>query len=143
MKNKRKNFGIKMLFLLFLVGGITACDVSDDNANNSPQYVYVATTGVTGPVTATVNQEIILNVSFKVDSDCGTFYSFFEEGITTTERTITVLAQYFGKNCEELPITRSAPYIFKASAAGTYVLKFKVDNLGTSTSFITQTIVVS
>jgi len=142
MKTIRKNFGLKMFFFLIVIGGITACDVND-NVDNGPQYVYVATTGVTGPATAAINQEVTFNVSFKVDNNCGTFHSFYEEG-SVTERTITVLAQYYGDcSVDPIPATRTAPYIFKSSTAGTFVLKFRVNNDGNSASFITQTIVVS
>lgn len=142
MKTIKKILTVKLFLFLFLIGSVTACDVSDNDNNNGPQYVYVSTTAVAGPVTAAVNQEIILTVSFKVQNDCGTFHSFYEEG-TPTEKTITVLAQYFGEDCGDTPSIKTAPYTFKSLTPGTFVLKFRVDNGTTSASFITQTIVVS
>jgi len=133
-----------MLLFLFLIGSITACSVSDDTANDGPVYIYVPVTAVNGPTTATVNQEITLNVSYRVETTCGIFHSFYQEGGTNTEPLITILAQYTrGEDCETIPTTKIAPYKFKATAAGTYILKFRYKNGITADSFVTQTIVVS
>lgn len=142
MKTIKKNLGIKLVLFLFLIGGITSCDVGSDS-NSGPVYLYVATTGVSGPVTAAVNVEISLDVTFQVTSNCGTFHSFYEEG-TVAERTITVLAQYdTAADCDKTAVTRVAPYKFRSAVPGTYVLKFRVNNGTTSDSFITKTIVVT
>ncbi len=93
---------------------------------------------VTGPTTGAVNQELTLTVTFAVDNNCGEFNKFIE---TTTDKTkiIEVEAKYQGSNCGTTASTKTTPYKFKATAAGTYILKFKKS----ATEFVTQTIIIT
>lgn len=137
-----QKFGLKIISFLLLILTITGCEVSNDN--KCEQTLPAETTAVNGPVTANINQEITLTVGFKVSSTCGAFKSFSKEATTTAnEQILTVVTVYNGCSCDTKSAIKSAPYLFKASTAGTYILKFRVDGNNGSSSFITKTIVVS
>lgn len=138
MKTIKLNLVKKISLLLLAVVLMPGCDVGRDDENTCASAIYTGVSGVTGPETAAVNEAITLTTSFAVKSSCGSFGTFAEtvEGNT---KTITVVVQYNGCKCDELSAIKTAPYVFKSSVAGTYVLKFKI----TDTTFVTKTIVVS
>ncbi len=126
--------------MLTLSISLTSCLGDSNNSPNECYYtIYVGVTDVTGPTTATVNQQITLDVTFNVADSCGSFQAYYEEPTNTNEKTITVLAKYLGCDCTAGVVTKTVPYNFKAQATGTYVLKFKITN----TTFKTVTIVVT
>ena len=132
-----KTVKLKMVaFVLFMAAGFIACDKDDD----APQIITKKTlvTNVTGAETGSVNQEIALNVTFKIDNTCGAFNKVIEK-TTGKTTTIEVEAKYIGSNCGTTPSTKKVIYKFKAATAGTYILKFKKSD----TEFITHTIVIS
>ena len=127
----------KSLLLCFVALSAASCDISNDQPSNCPAVIGVSTVAVSGPTTATVDQTINLNVSYKTKKNCGDFHSFYKE-VNGLEKTITVNTIYDACDCDEVVTTEIAPYAFKEAAAGVYVLKFKETN----TTFITHTITV-
>lgn len=132
-----KKFKLQAIALLVVVlSAFTSCS-DDDNQGLDLVAKKSLVTAVTGPVEATLNQELSLAVTFAVDNNCGMFGKFVETTSGTT-KNIEVEANYVGNNCNTTPTTKTATYKFKSATAGTYNLKFKK----TATEFITHTIVV-
>lgn len=124
--------------VLFAGAAFTSCSNDDDNkvsVTTKKQFVTL----VAGPTTGTVNQELTLNVTYAVDNACGSFNKFVETAPVANTKQIEVEAKYTGSNCGTTPATKVEPYKFKATAAGTYALKFKKS----ATEFVTQTIVIN
>ncbi|AOZ99208.1 hypothetical protein [Flavobacterium commune] len=131
-----KNLKLKVVALvLFVSAGFVSCD-NDDTPSVETKTAFVS--AVTGATTSTVNQEITLEVTYAVENNCGVFNKFIETTAGNT-KTIEVQTKYEGSNCGTTAATKKTSYKFKATAAGTYILKFKK----TATEFVTQTIVVS
>ena len=133
-----KKFSIYAAALvLFTAGSVASCSNDDDAPASTSKIAYV--TAVAGPATGTVNQELSYNVSFTVDNSCGAFDKVVETAGAANTKTIEVKAKYAGNDCGTTPTVKSTTYKFKATAAGTYVLKFKK----TATEFVTQNVVVN
>lgn len=94
-------------------------------------------TKIEGAAIASVNQEIILTVSFTCFNGCGQFGNL-EETISGNTTTIIVNAKYTGCICTQDVPTRATIYKFKKAQAGTYELKF----LQTENNYLTHTIIV-
>lgn len=131
-----KKMKLQVIALVLLVAtGFTSCNKDDE-----PQIItnksFVTT--VTGPTTGKVNQELTLTVSFTTVNNCFVFNKFLE---TATENTkvIEVESKSEGINCGTTPVTKTTSYKFKATAAGTYILKFKKS----ATEYVIQNIVIS
>ena len=121
------------LFAFFLtLTVISSCGV-DDGDCYSDGYVYAST--VTGPTTAVVDEEITLNVSFKIYSSCGAFTGFDQ----SLPKNVHIKVRYTGCQCTNTNTTVTEPYVFSADEPGEYELKFlKEDN-----TYITRTITVT
>jgi hypothetical protein len=132
-----KKIKLQVIALVLVVAsGFTSCSNDDDEPILVTKKSFIS--AVAGPTTGRVNQELILTVSFGVDNDCGAFNKFVE--ITTgNTKEIEVESKYVGTNCNTIPVTKTTPYSFKATTAGTYILKFKKS----ATEFVTQTIVIT
>ena len=77
----------------------------------------------------------LFDVDFQVNNGCGQFF-IFEENTVGNETTISVIAKYEGCVCtDDLPL-RETVYSFLPIAAGTYVLKFKMEG----ENYITKTV---
>lgn len=120
--------------VLFTATTLMSCS-KDDEGNTVTKTEFV--TNVTGATTATVNQEVPLNVTYHVDGTCGVFDKTVES-TTGNTTTIEVKVKYATQVCSG-PTTQTLAYKFKKATAGTYILKFKKS----ATEFITQTIVVN
>ncbi len=116
-----------------------SCDQDDDSEEDlciTDQIAYV--TSVESPDTGNVNDSITIEVKFSVANGCGDLGQFIETGTGNT-RIIEVEARYQGCICtQEAPI-RTANYMFTASTAGNYELKFK----SSPTEFITVDLVIN
>lgn len=121
--------------LLFAATTFISCS-NDDDTNTISKTEFV--TQVNGPTTATINQEISLDVTYAVAGECGVFEKTLET-VTGNTKTIEVVVKYGDTDLCTQPTTQTLVYKFKATAAGTYLLKFKKS----ATEFITQTIVVN
>lgn len=132
-----KKFALKtMALVLFVSTAFTSCSSDDDSGNKqTTQKEFV--TAVTGPTTGAINQEITLNVTYVVDNTCGSFNKYVESTNGNT-KTIEVEVKYTGSNCGTTPSTKTQPYKFKVTQAGTYVFKFKKS----ATEFVTQSVVI-
>jgi len=115
---------------------IISCSKDHDNSciENRTEYV----TSVNSPSTGTVNESIIIEVSFGVDNGCGNFGKFIETGNGNT-KTIEVEARYQGCICTQDAPTRKTNYVFKTQNSGNYTLKFK----SSSTEFITANLTIN
>lgn len=122
--------------LLFTATAFISCSNDDDNNSTTSKTEFV--TQVTGPATGAKNQELSFDVTYAVAGDCGTFERTVET-TTGNTKTIEVKVKYDKSKVCTQPTTQSFVYKFKATAAGTYILKFKK----TATDFVTQTIVVN
>ncbi|HSN61403.1 MAG TPA: hypothetical protein VLR49_10740, partial [Ferruginibacter sp.] len=80
-------------------------------------------TKIEGPLTASVNQEIPLTVSFSCMNGCGQFGNFEESTVGNTT-TIVLNAKYEGCVCTQDIPSRQTIYSFKKIQTGTYILKF-------------------
>ena len=127
---------LKLVFFFFsLLITLFGCHKNEDSKCLS--FSKATVTKIEGANSASVNQEVILTVSFSCYNGCGQFGNF-DETITGNTTTITVNAKYEGCICtQDLP-TRQVIYKFKKSQAGTYDLKF----LQTENTYLTHTIIV-
>jgi len=135
-----KNIKLRFLALVILLGGITvACSLDSDTDNNTCYSSgYAFTTAVSGPDSTKVNVPITINASFKLENSCGSFNRLVESN--SYPKSIAPFVEYNGCNCTTTVTTLTKPYVFTASTAGTYELKFQKDAVPT---FITKTIVVT
>lgn len=132
-----KTLKLRLIAFFLVLGTVAACSV-DEGDNTCTFSSQMSTTAVTGPDTTPVNTPITLNVTFRIGNDCGVFNRFLETN--GYPKQVVAVVDYPGCDCEPTPTaTATKPYNFTASAAGTYVLKFLVDQ----TVFITKTITVT
>lgn len=131
-----KNF-LKTIFLFtFLLIFLVSCK-KDNEPDNCISFTTAPVVSVTGPNTATVNEEIDIIVNYGIINGCGGF-SNIDEVITGNTTTIKVNAKYEGCVCTQVASTFSTIYKFKKLVAGSYDLKFLLaDN-----TYLTHTIVV-
>ena len=133
----KKRYLILLQVFALLIFVLAGCDkTTKEPICDYHVRAYVA--NVTGSATATVNQEIDLNVSFGVVNSCGLFESFTET-TSGNSTTINVAASYNGCYCTQTAQIRNTVYKFKRPAAGTYNLLFYLSE----TSFLTYTITVT
>lgn len=121
-----KPYKIYFTFVLLAATAFTACSLDADGDNYCFSQATIATQGVTGQDSTTVNVPVTLNVSFRILNDCGAFNRFNE----TLEfpKDIAPLIDYTGCECEETTGIVSRPYTFNAATAGTYQLRFLTAN---------------
>jgi hypothetical protein len=98
----------------------------------------MAAASVTGPDTTVINVPITFDVKVKVANSCGTFNRFEESA--AFPKTIIALVDYVGCQCDQVASTTTQPYVFKATAAGTYVLNFATEDKNAP---ITKTVTVT
>lgn len=115
---------------------IASCDITDDT-RTCITTVYAPATEVTGPATATVNQEVDFIVKFKIENSCGAYLGFSQSNGWPKQVAPTV--RYNGCECNDAITNLTKNYRFKATTAGEYVLKF----LTTNNQYITKTINVT
>ncbi len=129
---------IKLHICAFFIGllALTSCDISDD-ARTCISTIYAPAIEVTGPTTATVNQEVDFVVKFKIENSCGSFLGFAESN--GWPRQVAATVRYNGCDCNEVATTVTRNYKFKSTVAGEYVLKFLTAN----SQYITKTITVA
>jgi len=126
----------KCSFLILAVFILCSCNKNHDEqpcvSFNKAQVIRIE-----GPITASVNQEIPLTVSFSCMNGCGQFGNFEESTVGNTT-TIILNAKYQGCVCTQDIPTRQTLYSFKKTQTGTYFLKF----WETANTFFTYTITV-
>ena len=130
----------KTMLLAVMLFSITSCDLGGDDTSvqNCNYPIGIGTTAVTGPTTASLNEEIELTVSFTLGNNCGKFHQFYETLDGNRDKIITVNALFEGCNCDNSPVAKTEKYKFKAVSEGVYNLKFRKAN----NEFLIHTITV-
>lgn len=109
------------LYVLIAFTLFIACNSDDNCTTYESPYVRE----VNAPLTGKVNQDISIEVQFRVINGCGEFSKFIETSAGNI-RTIEVEAKYEGcAPCTHAVETRIVNYIFNTQTAGLYVFKFK------------------
>lgn len=124
------------LILSFLLLVIFSCSKEPENNCIENRIAYVSS--INYPSTATVNENISIEVSFGVNNGCGNFGKFIETQNGNT-KTIEVEARYEGCVCTLDAPTRKSNYVFKTQNSGNYIFKFK----SSSTEFITANLTIN
>lgn len=126
--------------LIVATAFVSCSNDDDDNSVDVPQAVLKTefVTEVTGAETGIVNQEVILTITYVVGGDCSELSKVIETASGNTKKIEIEVKYDKTKYCTQ-PTTQTFDYKFKATAAGTYLLRFKKS----ATEFITHTIVVS
>ena len=101
--------------VLFVTAGLASC--SNDDAPSIVTKKSVVSL-VTGPNTSKVNEEITLEVTYSVESNCGVFNKYIETSTDKT-KTIEVETKLEGTTCDTTPANKKTTYKFKAAAVGT------------------------
>ncbi|WP_343617781.1 hypothetical protein [Flavobacterium sp.] len=134
-----KSFKLKsILVVLFLLISIVSCSNDDDEKPVVPNVKAVLVTEIKGPATGKVNDELSYEVTFVVDNACGEFDKISEVTIGAV-KGLQVIAKYPSEVCtQQVPDPKKTVYKFKATAKGTYDIKFKKSE----TEFLTQKVVI-
>lgn len=125
---------IQVYKLLLLCIFFVSCSEGENECSyeaNSPTLL------VEGENSTTLNQPVVLTITYEVISECGNFKSFTEQEIGNTSEII-VKARYVGCDCPQLLTNKTTTYTFNKSQAGVYLLKFRTFN-----NFIEHTIEVT
>ncbi|QSW89461.1 hypothetical protein J0383_01295 [Flavobacterium endoglycinae] len=134
-----KSFKLKsILVVLFLSISIVSCSNDDDEKPVVPNVKAALVTEIKGPATGKVNDELSYEVTFVVDNACGEFDKISEVTIGAV-KGLQVIAKYPSEVCiQQVPDPKKTVYKFKATAKGTYDIKFKKSE----TEFLTQKVVI-
>lgn len=134
-----KSFKLKsILVVLFLSISIVSCSIDDDEKPVVPNVKAALVTEIKGPATGKVNDELSYEVTFVVDNACGEFDKISEVTIGAV-KGLQVIAKYPSEVCiQQVPDPKKTVYKFKATAKGTYDIKFKKSE----TEFLTQKVVI-
>lgn len=135
-----KSFKLKsVLVVLFLSISFVSCNNDDDETPvENPVSKAALVTGITGPATGKVNDELSYEVTYVVDNACGEFDKISEVKIGTVTG-LQVIAKYPAGVCtQQVPDPKKTVYKFKATAKGTVEIKFKKSE----TEFITKSVVI-
>jgi hypothetical protein len=127
------------LFLLFALSVVANTACKKEVAVEDGSLVQYNMTSVTGANTTTVNEPVLLTVSYRYLNGCQVVDTFKQE---TTGNVLSIKAfGNFDKTalCTQDVGTRSKTYTFTSSSRGTFELRFtNIDN-----SFISHTITVN
>lgn len=115
---------------------LTSCEGENEDSENPNNLVPTGIHSVT-EIPGDFASGTAYKVDFYVNNGCGNFL-LFDETIDGNTRTIKVIAKYEGEICTmDVPL-REATYTFDPVTAGTYTLKFLMED-GT---YQTETFVV-
>ncbi|MBO9585137.1 MAG: hypothetical protein J7574_13330 [Flavobacterium sp.] len=135
-----KSFRLKsVLVVLFLSIAFVSCSSDDDNKTPAPTTTKAAlVTEIKGPATGKVNDELSYDVTYVVDNACAEFDKISEVTIGSV-KGLQVIAKYPSEVCtQQVPDPKKTVYKFKATAKGTFEIKFKKSE----TEFLTQKVVI-
>ncbi|KAF2331334.1 hypothetical protein [Flavobacterium daemonense] len=135
-----KRFKLKsVLVVLFLSTALISCSNDDDHAEAAVKTKTAFVTKIEGPATGKVNDELSYDVTFTVDNACGEFDKIAETTIGET-KGLEVVAKYpvNGVCTQQIPDPKKTVYKFKATAKGTFDIKFRKSE----TEFLTQKVVI-
>ena len=128
---------LKLFILAFVATTVVSCDLGGDDENICSSTLYAPATQVTGPSTATVNEQVTYAVSFNIANSCGAFSSFTSS--TGFPKQVAAVVNYNGCSCTPQNTTVTKNFQYTPTQAGTYEFKFVS---GTNT-FITKTLTVT
>ncbi|MET3028059.1 hypothetical protein ABXT06_15370 [Flavobacterium sp. UW10123] len=135
-----KSFRLKsVLVVLFLSTALVSCSSDDDNDQKpAPTTKAALVTEIKGPATGKVNDELSYDVTYTVDNACAEFDKISEVTIGSV-KGLQVIAKYPSEVCtQQVPEPKKTVYKFKATAKGTFEIKFKKSE----TEFLTQKVVI-
>ncbi|MDQ8014936.1 MAG: hypothetical protein REI96_20995 [Flavobacterium nitrogenifigens] len=137
-----KSFRLKtVLVVLFLSIGFVSCSNDDDKDQTpapTPTTKAALVTEIKGPATGKVNDELSYDVTYTVDNACAEFDKISEVTIGSV-KGLQVIAKYPSEVCTmQVPEPKKTVYKFKATAKGTFEIKFKKSE----TEFLTQKVVI-
>ncbi|KAF2082199.1 MULTISPECIES: hypothetical protein [Flavobacterium] len=135
-----KSFRLKTaLVVLFLSIGFVSCSNDDDKDQTpAPTTKAALVTEIKGPATGKVNDELSYDVTYTVDNACAEFDKISEVTIGSV-KGLQVIAKYPSQVCtQQVPEPKKTVYKFKATAKGTFEIKFKKSE----TEFLTQKVVI-
>jgi hypothetical protein len=141
----KKIIPLCLLSSYFLLSGITSC--SKEDVNNQKDSMNLAapclnwksapTISINGPTTAAVNEQVNVKVRIGVINGCGS-YAGVEQQPNGNTINYKAIAKYEGCLCTANAPIVEGTHMFRATQAGTYILKF----WKTDTSTVNHTIVV-
>ncbi|MFB9080880.1 hypothetical protein ACFFLS_22295 [Flavobacterium procerum] len=134
-----KSFRLKsVLVVLFLSISFASCSNDNDEKTPVPTTKAALVTEIKGPATGKVNDELSYDVTYVVDNACAEFDKISEVTIGDV-KGLQVIAKYPSQICTtEIPAPKKTVYKFKATAKGTFEIKFKKSE----TEFLTQKVVI-
>ncbi|MCD0471977.1 hypothetical protein [Flavobacterium sp. JAS] len=135
-----KNFKLKsVLVVLFLGTALVSCSNDDDKVTTPVEKAKISfATEVKGPATGKVNDELSYDVTYTPDTACGVFNKFTEVTIGAV-KGLGVEVKYPSDVCTlQTPQPQKAVYKFKATAKGTFEIKFQKSE----TEFLIQKVVI-
>ncbi|KAF2518021.1 hypothetical protein [Flavobacterium foetidum] len=134
-----KSFRLKsVLVVLFLSIAFVSCSNDDDEKTPVVTTKAAFVTEIKGPTTGKVNDELSYDVTYVVDNACAEFDKISEVTIGDV-KGLQVIAKYPSEVCtQQVPDPKKTVYKFKATAKGTFEIKFKKSE----TEFLTQKVVI-
>jgi hypothetical protein len=136
-----KNFKLKsVLVVLFLSTAFISCSNDDDKATPPVSNTKISfVSAVTGPATGKVNDELSYEATYTPETACGVFSKFTEVSIGAS-KGFGVEVKYPAEVCTlQVPQPQKAVYKFKATAKGTFEIKFQKS----ATEFLIQKVVIN
>ncbi|RKR05900.1 hypothetical protein C8C83_5251 [Flavobacterium sp. 90] len=136
-----KNFKLKsVLVVLFLGIALTSCSSDDDKPTPPTSNTKISfVSAVTGPATGKVNDELSYEATYTPETACGVFSKFTEVSIGAS-KGFGVEVKYPAEVCTlQIPQPQKAVYKFKATAKGTFEIKFQKS----ATEFLIQKVVIN
>lgn len=121
-----KTLRLKFIALGIAVAGIIAACSLDGGVQECGFTQVNPITAVAGETTMVVTDSIIFDVSVKLTNECGELQQFTETN--GFPKRISALSYYDECQCGSQAVTVIEPYTFKASAPGTYELRFVTAN---------------
>lgn len=134
-----KSFKLKsVLVVLFLSIVFVSCNNDDDDKPTEPVVKVAFVTEIKGPATGKVNDELSYDVTFLANNACGEFDKISETKIGEVSG-LQVEVKYPSDVCTtQVPDPKKTVYKFKATAKGTFEIKFKKSE----TEFLIQKVVI-
>lgn len=114
---------MKVLLLILWFPLLISCTNDQDDTIENEHHRLSPVESVEAPTTASLGQEIEVEVHFRVFNGCGQFDHFTQE-IAGTTRIIKVQAVYRGNICTQDVPLRTATYKFTPKEKGEHILRF-------------------
>jgi hypothetical protein len=117
----------KLFAFILALTTVVGCELGDDDGEQVCfSQVYAPATEVTGPETATINQEVTYFVKFNVTNSCGTFYNFAVS--TGFPKQVAAVVNYDGCSCTAQTTSVTKSYKYTPTQAGSYLFQFYAGN---------------